>query len=310
MLFSELMAQTAALGFLPQVGDAVQFAGAANRALMRACSLSPQTKTIRILHLPAENLLGHDGAYVTRAPLVFSARGAASYTFRADGEGILEISRRTETGTETLYLENLQGEALYTGGIEKDATPILPTDEIVMTILPHDTLRVWDVGLYAAPVQASGGRKTADSRETVYDLSVLCPQFAGFIGLHAVRYLPYTASRQTATQSMFAAGTAVPLPSGVHIPARAELALPTDAPGIYEVTCRVVPRPLKGDAAEEVDLSAELLPFLPLLCAAECYYEEDPDKCAFYLSLYEKATAHLAPSAASGRIGTAHPSGW
>ncbi len=273
MTFLELLTETAKLGFLPDIRDNERFVGTANRALMQVGTLAPRRACLRVVHNLPQNLRTGAKSFCIDRPMTVTARGARTYSFFAAGEGTLSLF----ADENLVLMRTLTGTGWYEGGIYSDAIPISEQMQIRLQISPAGSMRVQDLALYAADL--------SDMRDVIlrgdtwwYDLSYLAGCPVTEVLLDGARFTPRCD------------GVSRTLPQGVRVEG-GRLGIPADAAGVYEVPVRTLPRPFDGTESQEADVSPELAVLLPLLCAAEIFYEEDPEKSAFYLSLYRMQSA-------------------
>lgn len=316
MTLFELQADTARLGFLPDIGEEKNFLACANRALLRIGSLRPVQKTVRLLHLTEENLLqGQTGIAVTASPVSYAARGARAYAFYGVGEGILRITAEApdHPGEELPIGERvLSGAQFYEGGIYLDAAPISSRMLIRLTFLPEGSLQIETPALYAAEMPHCEGRMTVHAGYFDYDLRQLCSDLLSCEGVSAVSGRRYRRGACRDGNRMFFPEAAVSDAAqlGITMPDAYTVRIPVDCPGVYTVTYNAAPAPLTGEGAQNIDLPADLAVLLPLACAAELFYEEDPEKSAFYLENLHAQAKHIKLYAPTRQISVVDRTGW
>ena len=289
MTLFELQADTARLGFLPDIGDEAAFLACANRALLRVSGLRPLQKTASLLHLPDPNLLQEEaGVSLATEPLSYTAKGARAYGVHCVGEGMLRITAVSpEKPEEELLVElrELSGDQFYEGGIYLDATPI-PTQMLVrLTLLPKDQLLIEHPALYAVELPPHKARVSVGADWIEYDLRKLCGDLLACEGVSAIGGRLYRCGTGKQGERVYLpdARVADAAALGITMPSAYTVRIPTKHVGLFSVTYRAAPTLLTGDGAQEVDLPTDLAVLLPLACAAELFYEEDPEKSAFYL---------------------------
>lgn len=316
MTLFELQADTARLGFLPDIGEKGTFLACANRALLRLHGLRPLQRTARLLHLTEENLLQDAGGIVvTTTPISVQARGARAYAFYGIGEGSLRITARDSSSNEEEMLvgeRDLTGEQFYEGGIFLDATPISQDMEVKLTFLPNGPLQIEAPALYAMEMPNRDERCRESTTWMDYDLRALCSDLLSCEGISAIGGRRYRRGEIKNGNRHFLpdaeVGDAARL--GITMPNAYTVRIPMDCPGIYTVSYFAAPTPLTGEENQEIDLPADLTTLLPLACAAELFYEEDPEKSAFYLKNLQAQIEHIRLYTPEREITVADRTGW
>ena len=124
MTVAELYKQVAQLGFEDSLEDDDRFYFAANRALLQVNEVRPAISYYLINHKPLKNLLTDSTFDPVEKDddLLYSAEGAKSYYFEADGNGVVYIEKHTDDGwsmIDMVQLESARQFVAYRGFIKE-----------------------------------------------------------------------------------------------------------------------------------------------------------------------------------------------
>ena len=124
MTVAELYKQVAQLGFEDSLEDDDRFYFAANRALLQVNEIRPAISYYLINHKPLKNLLSDSlfSPVEKDDELLYSAEGAKSYYFEADGNGVVYVEKYNDDGwviIDSVQLESAHAFIAYRGFIKE-----------------------------------------------------------------------------------------------------------------------------------------------------------------------------------------------
>lgn len=283
MTVAELYKQVAQLGFEDSLEDDDRFYFAANRALLQVNEVRPAISYYLINHKPLKNLLTDSTFDPVEKDddLLYSAEGAKSYYFEADGNGVVYIEKHTDDGwsmIDMVQLESARQFVAYRGFI-KEAGEFVGglvrlrfTGEFLYTVK--------NVALYAKLYSADEADIPAYEPFTRYDINKLTTDFLAL----CCPPIKEAEGNTILNQEYGIEGSSVIL-------------LPYNHSGVFKVLYKKRPAPIidngEMDDETEIDLDAELCALLPVLIAAYVWIDDEPQKSEYYKYLYNEQAAEI-----------------
>ena len=284
MTVSELYQQVAQLGFEDSLESDERFYFAANRAILQVNSIRPAISSYMINHRPLKNLIAAEtfSPVECSSELCFTATGAKSYYFEADGKGSVYIERLNGDEWEIIGEVSLSSSGIfraYKGFIKKDGEFV--SGPVRLRFVGEYLYYVKCVAMYAYIYSESENDIPTYGALVPYDLSSLTDDFL------SLECPPIKAESDLTI-----------LNRGYFLDGQSTLLFPYDSKGCFKVLYRRRPRSLENigaaeDDTTEIDLDTELCALLPLLVASYLWLEDEPDMASYYLTLYRERAADI-----------------
>ena len=312
MKVSELYAQVAQLGFEDSLDSDKRFLFATERALYQANSIRPHTSAIDVVHIPPTNLLhtsqndnfeavwwDSDLPYVVEA-----AGGAIAYYFEVLGRGratIALISITVEDGEEKVKedivvsfdFEGAKRLKAYRGIIAN------PDKKTVRISFASDyAMCLKSIALYNSLLSNTEEAIPDYKPYHLYNITELTEDFLAF-----------------ASPPLRESDGNAPVYDGYDVEGN-DLLLSRNLRGVYKVMyqrkIRLPNRETKPSAnGETIDLDEELCSALPLLVASYVWLEDEPERAAYYKSLYNERISEISQNKRDYKVTkTINTNGW
>ena len=309
MQVKELYSEVSRLGFETMLEDPTGFYHAVNRALMQLASVSPEIRSVAVLHEPPRNLLGiktdeakkHTGG----ADLIFTASsGALAYSFECDGGAGFAYVETLKDGKWEPCADGIPLEAAGRGrfktyrGIIKDEDGKPFSTPMRLRFSGDYSFFVKNAALWGELYSDEGNDVPLYSSFVKYDISDLTDDFLGF-----------------ADPPVKADDLLTSLNKGYRIEAGRRLVLPYGDRGVYEVQYKHKPstvpyRSEPASAVDVLDVDEEYAHLLPLLVSAYVWLEDEPEKASYYMDLFRERVAEMRALKRNFSPTEWHTNGW
>lgn len=283
MTVAELYKQVAQLGFEDSLEDDDRFYFAANRALLQVNEIRPAISYYLINHKPLKNLLSDSlfSPVEKDDELLYSAEGAKSYYFEADGNGVVYVEKYTDDGwviIDSVQLESAHAFIAYRGFI-KEAGEFVG-GLVRLRFSGEYVYTVKNVAMYDKLYSEDEADIPAYEPFTRYDISKLTDDFLALC----------------CPPIKEAEGNAI-INQGYGVEGNSVILLPYNQSGVFKVLYKRRPAPIVNngemDDKTEIDLDVELCALLPVLIAAYVWIDDEPQKSEYYKYLYSERAAEI-----------------
>ncbi len=265
----------------------------ANYAIMEISRyVRPNIEKITISHFPDENLISKGGAddfaplLHTNEDILYTAQGAKSFYFEADGTGTLNIKNESGTIIKTVEFSSSHVFKPYKGFIDDNGL-------ITLEFTGNYRYRIRNIALYGGLYSSSEEDIQPFSGYCVYDMIDLTMSAdEGRTFLAFAEDFPVM-KRETGF------GWADCREMRNYVIQKGNLLLlPRSSPGEYEVYYKKYPAKITQDTQDsfEIDVDCEAVFLIPLLMAYRILKEDDERLAKTYYNEYQAAKEELLSS--------------
>ena len=255
MTIRELKNDVEALGFskLCELEDDLTYH--INRALFLIHTSHPRLRHAEVSHFPTTPIFRREGLVLQNGGAEISVpRGRLSMKLQGEGEYTIEDGAKTKKVRFSMAFSEVEIDFSEGGRL------VFSSDS---------SFSAWDIEIYERPPIPCPEAWRRVGNFTEIDLKKL------FSDVLYIVNLP-TDKKQRQIE-------------GLTVSDGSKILVPRDFRGVIYVDYRAKTAPMEVDVGEdaEIDISPELSPLLPLLCAHFIWLDSEPDKAKEYLAAYE-----------------------